>query len=149
MAGDVPIADAMDDDAKRVADDLDEQLGVIEMREDDNDLASGAMDLGRRADEQLDAPARQANVERITRPWLTKYERTRILGTRATQIAMGAAPTVECPDETDPLRIAEKELLEFRVPLVVRRYLPDGSFEDWKVSEMDPQRQSELRAAAP
>jgi DNA-directed RNA polymerase subunit K/omega len=45
---------------------------------------------------------------------LGKYERTRIIGTRATQLAMGATSTVECPDEVDPLRIAEKELAEFR-----------------------------------
>ena len=61
------------------------------------------------------------------------------MGTRATQIAMGATPTVECVDESDPLRIAEKELKAFRVPLTIRRYLPDGSFEDWTVAEMNPQ----------
>lgn len=44
-------------------------------------------------------------------------------------------------DETDPLRIAEKELKEFRVPLVIRRFLPDGSFEDWTVSELNPENQ--------
>lgn len=45
-------------------------------------------------------------------------------------------------DETDPLRIAEKELKEFRVPLVIRRFLPDGSFEDWTVAEMNPARET-------
>ncbi len=49
-----------------------------------------------------------------------KYEKTRIIGTRATQLAMGAASTVECPDETDPLRIAEKELSEFRGEIFLR-----------------------------
>jgi DNA-directed RNA polymerase I, II, and III subunit RPABC2 len=71
---------------------------------------------------------------------MTKYEKTRIIGTRATQIAMGAAPMVECTELSDPLRIAEKELKEFRVPLVIRRFLPDGSYEDWKVSEFNPNK---------
>lgn len=36
------------------------------------------------------------------------------------------------PNESDPLDIAMKELAQKKIPLVVRRYLPDGSFEDWK-----------------
>lgn len=75
---------------------------------------------------------------RVTRPVLTKYERTKIIGTRATQLAMGAAPMVELDHgRQDPLILAEKELNEFKVPLVVRRYLPDGSFEDWSVAEFN------------
>ncbi len=31
---------------------------------------------------------------------------------------------------------------EFRVPLIVRRFLPDGSFEDWTVSELNPANQA-------
>ncbi len=103
----------------------------------DDDLLFGDLGEGREQNEAArpeagvagEAAERVANAERVTRPWMTKYERTRIIGTRATQIAMGATPTVECADETDPLRIAEKELKAFRVPLVIRRYLPDGSFE--------------------
>ena len=36
-------------------------------------------------------PERQPNKERITTPYLTKYERARILGTRALQIRYGAS----------------------------------------------------------
>lgn len=51
-----------------------------------------------------------ASSERITTPFMTKYERARILGTRALQIAMGAPVMVELEGETDPLEIARKEL---------------------------------------
>ena len=37
---------------------------------------------------------------------------------------------------TDPLAIAELELKEKKIPLMVRRYLPDGSHEDWGVDEL-------------
>ena len=37
---------------------------------------------------------------------------------------------------TDPLKIAEKELQERKIPFIIRRYLPDGSYEDWKISEL-------------
>lgn len=74
--------------------------------------------------------------QRITTPYMTKYERARILGTRALQISMNAPVFVDLEGETDPLRIAMKELAEKKIPLVIRRYLPDGSFEDWSVEEL-------------
>jgi hypothetical protein len=39
---------------------------------------------------------------------MTKYERARILGTRALQISLGAPIMVELEGETDPLQIAMK-----------------------------------------
>ncbi|CAJ0574395.1 unnamed protein product, partial [Mesorhabditis spiculigera] len=66
---------------------------------------------------------------------MTKYRRAGILGTRALQIAMGAPVMVEIESETDPLQIARKELKARKVPIIVRRYLPDGSFEDWFEAE--------------
>jgi len=68
--------------------------------------------------------------ERITTPFMTKYERARILGTRALQISMNAPVMVELAGETDPLAIALKELKAEKIPIIVRRYLPDGSYED-------------------
>lgn len=76
------------------------------------------------------------NAERMTTPYMTKYERARILGTRALQISMNAPPLVPIEGETDPLQIAMKELAAKKIPLIVRRTLPDGSYELWKVSEL-------------
>ncbi|MCJ1481518.1 DNA-directed RNA polymerases I II and III subunit RPABC2 [Schaereria dolodes] len=64
--------------------------------------------------------------KRSTTPYMTKYERARVLGTRALQISMNAPVLVDLEGETDPLQIAIKELREKKIPLVVRRYLPDG-----------------------
>ncbi len=66
------------------------------------------------------------NDKRTTTPYMTKYERARVLGTRALQISMNAPVLVDLEGETDPLQIAIKELREKKIPLVVRRYLPDG-----------------------
>ncbi|KAF4623712.1 hypothetical protein D9613_002196 [Agrocybe pediades] len=79
---------------------------------------------------------RQPNKVRVTTPYLTKYERARILGTRALQISMNAPVLVPLDGETDALQIAIKELSQRKIPLIIRRYLPDGSFEDWSVSEL-------------
>ena len=77
------------------------------------------------------------NSERITAKFLTKYERARILGTRALQLSKNAPPmVVPQPGETDPYRLAERELAEGKIPFIVRRYLPDRTYEDWKLSEL-------------
>jgi len=68
--------------------------------------------------------------------YLTKYERARVLGTRALQISMNAPVLVDLDGETDPLKIAEKELRERKIPIIIRRYMPDGSHEDWAVDEL-------------
>ncbi|GMH17246.1 hypothetical protein Nepgr_019087 [Nepenthes gracilis] len=73
---------------------------------------------------------------RKTSKYMTKYERARILGTRALQISMNAPVMVELQGETDPLEIAMKELRERKIPFTIRRYLPDGSYEDWGVDEL-------------
>jgi len=73
--------------------------------------------------------------KKLTHPYLTKYEKARLLGTRATQISMNAPVMVDTNGLTDPLKIAIKEFQEKKIPLIVRRYLPSGDFEDWKLSE--------------
>ena len=73
---------------------------------------------------------------RTTTPFMTKYERARVLGTRALQISMCAPIMVELENETDPLQIAMKELKARKIPLIIRRYLPDGSYEDWSIDEL-------------
>ena len=69
---------------------------------------------------------------------MTKYEKARLLGTRALQISMNAPLMVELSGESDPLEIAMKELRERKLPLMIRRYLPDGCYEDWSVEELIP-----------
>ncbi|CAO3628873.1 unnamed protein product [Mucor hiemalis] len=71
-----------------------------------------------------------------TTPYMTRYERARILGTRALQISLNAPVMVELDGESDALAIAMKELREKKIPLIVRRFLPDMTFEDWLVEDL-------------
>ncbi len=89
-----------------------------------------------------------APAERITTRYMTKYEKARILGTRALQLSMNAPPMVEVRDETDPLKIAMMELKEQKIPIIVRRYLPDGSYEDWSASELITEHLQEKRSGS-
>jgi DNA-directed RNA polymerase I, II, and III subunit RPABC2 len=74
--------------------------------------------------------------KRITTRYMTKYERARVLGTRALQISMNAPVMVDISGETDALKIAMKELRERKIPMIIRRYLPDNSYEDWSIDEL-------------
>jgi len=74
--------------------------------------------------------------DRITTNYMTKYERARVLGTRALQISMNAPVMVDLAGETDPLKIAMKELRERKIPMIIRRYLPDNSYEDWALGDL-------------
>jgi DNA-directed RNA polymerase I, II, and III subunit RPABC2 len=75
--------------------------------------------------------------DRKTNPLMTKYERSRLLGTRSQQISYNGPITVELNGETDVYLIAKKELLEKKIPLKIRRYLPDNTSEDWQVDELE------------
>jgi len=74
--------------------------------------------------------------ERKTIPFLTKYEKARIVGKRAEQISKGAPPLVEVGNLENPIDIAMKELRERKIPYIIRRPLPNGTFEDWRVEEL-------------
>merc|ERR1711865_860069 len=99
--------------------------------DEDPDDDVGDMDMG--ADAGGDTISSQ---EKVTTKYMTKYERARILGTRALQISMNAPVMVELEGETDPLVIAMKELKQRKIPINIRRYLPDKSYEDWPVTEL-------------
>ncbi len=71
-----------------------------------------------------------------TSPFLTKYERARLLGIRTQQLNRNAIPTVKVGKLRDTKEIAKKELLDRTMPLKVRRYLPNNTYEDWSLEEL-------------
>lgn len=73
-----------------------------------------------------------------TNPFLTKYEKARILGQRAKQIETGATPFVKVPENIiDSYLIAEMELQQGRIPFIIRRPMPNGGSEYWKISDLE------------
>ena len=109
----------------------DTELDVTGEGEDEGGTAATIVGIG----DEVDGRGTAAS-QRITTRYLTKYERARVLGTRSLQISMNAPVMVDLDGETDPLKIAEKELRERKIPIIIRRYLPDGSYEDWPVDEL-------------
>ena len=73
-----------------------------------------------------------------TLPYLTKYERTRILGQRAKQINSGSKAFVNvAANIIDGYVIAEMELREKRIPFIIRRPLPNGNSEYWNINDLE------------
>lgn len=151
---------------------IDEDMGHVDgagdelPRNEDGEtvIVSGDPNAGPSKSKVMEQPREKkvANEDRSTTPYMTKYERARVLGTRALQIrlvhyrdamrdekgvvrflrtkqmlirpSMNAPVLVDLEGETDPLQIALKELNQKKIPLIVRRYLPDG----WRVYTLRP-----------
>ena len=78
-----------------------------------------------------------ANDQRITINRLTKYERVRIIGIRAKQIITGANILLKGIENKTPTEIAELELKYNMLPFKIKRRLPNGRYEIWKLSELE------------
>jgi DNA-directed RNA polymerase subunit K/omega len=86
--------------------------------------------------EPLPEPRRIPDDERITEPVLTNYETSRLLGARAKQLSENAKSLVSNIDDYIPLEIAYYELINGKLPIKIKRPMPDNTYEIWKSSEM-------------
>jgi DNA-directed RNA polymerase I, II, and III subunit RPABC2 len=134
-----------DESEEEVPDDEDEEAPIVEEEEDESRLSDDDVLMHDALQTEFieinvqeqppSVPIK--NTQRVTRNYLSKYERARILGVRALQIALGARVMVSLDTwEIDPLVIALKELDQRKIPIMVRRFLPDKSFEDWTIDEL-------------
>ena len=79
----------------------------------------------------------KADSNHRTYPFLTNYEKTKIIGLRANQLSKGAVPFISVPKHiTDVRDIARLELEQKRLPFIIKRPLPDGTFEYWRISDL-------------
>jgi DNA-directed RNA polymerase I, II, and III subunit RPABC2 len=78
---------------------------------------------------------------KTTLPYYSKYEYVTLIGTRAQQLAEGARPLVSLDGmiTSDPIfvwKVAEKEILEKRLPFIIHRRIPSGQSEYWSTSDL-------------
>ena len=73
---------------------------------------------------------------KTTPSFITKFEKAKILGIRSEMISNGSPPLVET-DLVDSYDIAKQEYLEKKIPLIIRRCLPNNDYEDWKLSDFE------------
>jgi DNA-directed RNA polymerase subunit K/omega len=73
-----------------------------------------------------------------TIPYLTKYERAKILGVRTKQIDSGATPFIKLTEGLiDGYIIAEMELKEKKIPFIIKRPMPNGGSEYWFLKDLE------------
>ena len=73
-----------------------------------------------------------------TIPFLTKYEKARVLGQRTKQINSGAKAFVKVPEKNiDGYLIAELELAQNRLPFIIRRPIAGGGCEYWNLRDLE------------
>jgi DNA-directed RNA polymerase subunit K/omega len=73
-----------------------------------------------------------------TYPILSKYEKTRIIGLRVSQLNKGAKPFITLKNKIlDNSLIAEKELQDKALPFIIMRPIPNALSEYWKVSDLE------------
>jgi len=73
-----------------------------------------------------------------TIPFVTRYEKARVIGERAKQINSGAKPFVEIDKSMiDGYLIALKEFDEKKIPFIIRRPLPNGASEYWRLADLE------------
>jgi len=79
-------------------------------------------------------PAELKKLIKIGPPWLTRFERARVIGARALQISMGAPVLLnvdELPENVrdDPVLLAKEELLRGLLPMTIIRYTKRGEVQ--------------------
>ena len=67
---------------------------------------------------------------------ITKYEKALLIGKRATQLECGATPNIKINIGQSVISIAEEELRQRKIPLIIKRPI-GNTFEYWKPAHME------------
>ena len=71
-------------------------------------------------------------------PMLTRFEKARIMGARALQLSLGAPVFIEIPkNATTSLEIAMEELKQKVIPIVIKRTLPNGDYQNLPLDKFE------------
>ena len=71
-------------------------------------------------------------------PMLTRFEKARIMGARALQLSLGAPVFIEIPkNATSSLEIAMEELKQRVIPIVIKRTLPNGDYQNLPLDKFE------------
>ena len=80
--------------------------------------------------EPTEIPVEKGKIT-IGPPTLTRFERARIMGARALQLSLGAPTFISIPETArTSLDIALEELDQRVIPIVIRRVLPNGDYQN-------------------
>jgi DNA-directed RNA polymerases I, II, and III subunit RPABC2 len=88
-------------------------------------------------DYELREIAAQGSKVLIGPPWLTRFERARITGSRSLQLSLGAPPLIKVPEQAkSSIMLAVEEIDAKALPISIRRVLPNGIYQDIPIDWM-------------
>lgn len=76
-------------------------------------------------------------------PILTKYEFDQIIGLRTMHLSRGAPPLVvleegfQVESNIQLRQVAQRELVERKLPYMIKRTMPNGKIEYWSLADLD------------
>ena len=154
---DVDVMDEEDDDDEE-GEEEDEEEDEDEDEDEEEDYSYFTNSLRRKYIESYHPENRNVNPEQLkalctivrdkhghiiddlhqTLPFMTKFEKTRIMGIRVNQLDNGADSLIDIPDTLiDSRIIAEMELNQKVLPYIISRPFPDGRQEFWNIQDLD------------
>jgi DNA-directed RNA polymerase I, II, and III subunit RPABC2 len=133
--------DFIEDDGNVFEEDVEEEtLEASENKSDLNKLFQQHPEIWIPLEEQVKQsllPTGPSDEKHKTRPFLTNYEKTKIISLRARMIEEGAHPYIKVPEGmTESYKIAMEELKEKKIPFIIKRPLPDGKYEYWRLCDL-------------
>ena len=83
-------------------------------------------------------PVEITSKDKLGPPTLTRFEKARIVGARALQLSLGASIFIEIPkNATTSLEIAMEELKQRILPIVIKRTLPNGDYQNIPIDQFE------------
>ena len=125
------MAEEYDDDIDNYSDDN------LEFEDDIDDQEQQNEESNFKVISYQDVIENISKKEKKTIPYLSKFEKARIIGNRAQQLAYGAQPKINTENLLDIYEIATEELKQRKIPFIIRRPIPNGACEYWKVSDLE------------
>ena len=74
--------------------------------------------------------------QKKTSPYLSRYERVKVISVRAQQLSVGKQPQIKVGANTNYINISLQELKDKQIPNNIIRKLPDKSIEIWAAKDL-------------
>jgi DNA-directed RNA polymerase I, II, and III subunit RPABC2 len=138
----IEIDDEIDSESENEVesdDDSDEEESIDEITEIDNtDIEEDSILFDEiNPEKELNSNKRVPDELRRSKPYLTKYEKVNLIGTRSKQISDGSDIYVISKNAITAVDISKLELKHGKCPYKIKRTMPDGTYELWALSELE------------
>ena len=123
----IRVGDRVEISEKEIAE-IDKECEIIRNREViTKDVQHEQIEIAKKDDQIIIGP-----------PLLTRFEKARIMGARALQLSLGAPVFIEIPkNATTSLEIAMEELKQRVIPIVIKRTLPNGDYQNIPLAKFE------------